>query len=104
MDALILLDRGGRAIRLTDERRLHILEHPEMYAQLDRIRETVAEPDVIIATTVDQSVHVYHRLYEQTPITRKYLLVAVKQLEEDAFVLTAFYSSRLKKGTIIWQA
>ncbi|MDX2139091.1 MAG: hypothetical protein SF123_13460 [Chloroflexota bacterium] len=99
-----MLDRDGRAIRLTDERRLHILEHPEMDDQLDRIRETVANPDVIVATTVDESVHVYHRLYEQTPVTRKYMLVAVKLLAEDAFVLTAFYSSRLKKGTIIWRA
>lgn len=103
-DTIILIDHNGREIRLTAERRDHILEHPEMADQFERIQETVKTPESVIATTADDTVHVYHRYYETTPVTSKFLLVAVKVLEDDAFVLTAFFSRREKKGTVIWTA
>ena len=103
-DTIILIDHTEREIQLTQERYQHILEHPEMVEQMDKIRQTIAEPEVIIATSADETVHVYHRHYATTPVTSKFLLVAVKVLEDDAFVLTAFFSSRQKKGTVIWQA
>ena len=99
----ILVDYHQRAIRLSEERRTHILEHPEMSGQFEWIKETVATPDFVVATFVDPSVYVYHRFYPQTPVTRKYLLVAVKITTNDAFVLTAFFSSRSKKGVTVWQ-
>lgn len=103
-DAIILIDHAGREIRLTMERRNHILEHPEMVGQFERIQETIQTPETVIATTTDDTVHVYHRYYETTPVTSKFLLVAIKLLEDDAFVLTAFFSRREKKGTVIWTA
>ena len=75
-----------------------------MDGQLERIRETVARPEVAIATVSDEAVRVYHRHYTVTPVTSKYLLVAVKIVEDDAFVLTAFFSSRQKKGKLVWRA
>ena len=99
----LLIDYSGRTIRLSEERRAHILEHPEMSSQFDRLKATVALPDFVVATLADPSVHVYHRLYPQTPVTRKYMLVAVKLLPDNAFVLTAFFSSRRKKGVTVWQ-
>lgn len=103
-DTMILIDHKGREIRLTAERRDHILEHPEMAEQFERIQETVKTPESVIVTTADDTVHVYHRYYETTPVTSKFLLVAVKMLEDDAFVLTAFFSRREKKGIVIWTA
>ncbi len=103
-DTIILIDHEGREIRLTAERREHILEHPEMAEQFERIQETIKSPETIITTTADDTVHVYHRYYETTPVTSKFLLVAVKVLEDDAFVLTAFFSRREKKGIVIWTA
>ncbi len=97
------VDYQGRSIRLPHERWKHILEHPEIAEQQERIIETLAKPELIVATEADPDVHAYHRLYPQTPVTRKYLIVAVKVLADDAFVLTAFFSGRLKKGQILWQ-
>ncbi|MBI5667769.1 MAG: hypothetical protein HZC41_07150 [Chloroflexi bacterium] len=102
-DFEILVDYAGRLIRLTDERWQHILDHAEMVGQRERLVETLLTPDTVISTVKDEAVYVYHRLYETTPVTRKYLIVAVKILAEDAFVITAFYSNRLKKGEVIWQ-
>lgn len=103
-DTMTLIDHEGREIRLTKERRDHILEHPEMTHQLARIQETVETPESVITSAADDTVHVYQRYYEMTPVTSKFLLVAVKLLEDDAFVLTAFYSRREKRGTVIWKA
>jgi hypothetical protein len=102
-DFEILRDHQGLAIRLTDERWEHILGHPEMVGQRERLTETLASPDIVTATVKDDTVRAYHRLYEKTPVTRKYMVVAVKLLADDAFVVTAFYSSRVKKGNVTWQ-
>ena len=75
-----------------------------MDGQLEHIRETVARPEVVIVTDSDETVRVYHRHYTHTPVTSEYLLVAVKIVEDDAFVLTAFFSSRQKKGKLVWRA
>jgi len=101
-DTEILTDCLGREVRLTAERWAHILEHPEMADQRARLEETLAAPDIVIATVKDGTVHTYHRLYETTPVTRKFLVVAVKIEAQDAFVLTAYFTSRLKKGSIVW--
>jgi hypothetical protein len=103
-DTTILTDDEGREIRLTAERREHILEHPEMVDPFERIVETVNKPEMVVATNADDTVHVYHRYYETTPVTSKFLQVAVKMLGDDAFVLTAFFSRRKKRGTILWKA
>ena len=97
------VDYQSRSIRLTDERRQHILKHPEMAAQFPRVQETLAKPDFVICTTADETVHVYHRYYEETPVTRKFLLVVVKHQQGDSFVLTAFFSNRPKNGTVVWR-
>jgi len=95
-------DLNGRHIRLTEERMQHILEHLEMQGQIERIAETLKFPDVIVASKYDPSVHLYHRFYEVTPVESKYLVVTVKFLEDDAFMLTAFFTDRKKKGDRIW--
>ena len=98
----VLSDYQGRAVRLTGERWAHILDHPEMVGQRERLVEALAEPDIVIATLTDEAVLAYHRLYETTPVTRKYLVVVVKTAPEDAFILTAYFTSRLKKGQVVW--
>ena len=98
-----LIDYRGQTIRLTNERWTHILDHPEMMGQRERISEALLMTDDVIATAKDETVHTYHKFYEQTPVTKKYLIVAVKIAADDAFVLTAFFSSRSKKGNVVWQ-
>jgi hypothetical protein len=102
--ALVFLDFNQQSIRLTEERHNHLLQHPEMEGQLDRIGEVLAAPHQIVATRIDPSVHVYQRFYENTPVSSKYLLVVVKKTDVDTFILTAFYSRKPKSGDIIWSA
>ena len=64
----LLVDYAGRSARLTGERRGHVLNHPEMVGQEGRIAETLRQPDVIIASVKDESVHLYHKLYTRAPV------------------------------------
>lgn len=97
----ILTDYAGVDIRLTDERLEHIERRPEMDGQLDRIEETLAQPDELRRSDRDEQVHLYYRRYAETPVTEKLLLVVVKRESESPFVITAFYTDRLKSGTPI---
>lgn len=47
----------------------------------------------------DETVHLYHKRYEKTPVTEKLLLVVVKVDAKSPFVITAFFTDRLKSGT-----
>ena len=59
----ILIDHEGRAIRLTDERLAHILEHPEMRGMEGRIEETVMRPEKVLESLSDPQARLYYRFY-----------------------------------------
>jgi hypothetical protein len=62
-------DYEGTGIRLTDERLDHIERRPELQAQLDRIEETLQDPDEVRESDQDDTVVLYHRKYPDTPVT-----------------------------------
>jgi hypothetical protein len=41
----------NRTIRITDERWQHIIEHPEMLEQRDKLIETIIAPSVVIESS-----------------------------------------------------
>jgi len=81
-----IYDHQGMGIRLTDERLAHILEHPE------RIMESLSDPKA----------RLYYRFYVGTMVGDKFLCVVVKIVGEEAFVLTAYLTDRIKRGVLIW--
>ena len=105
MHSLIFLvvDQLKRTIRLTKERHQHIVERLEMTGQEDRIRETIALPDIVKVSRHDPHALCYYRWYEATPVTKKHLLCIVKVLNHEGFVVTAFYTDRVKEGKTEWQ-
>jgi hypothetical protein len=97
----LLSDYAGEEIRLTDERLDHIRRRPEMDGQIERIEETLQQPDEVRTSDQDDTVRLYHRRYAETPVTEKILLVVVKYDTDSPFVITAFFTDRLKSGTTI---
>ena len=98
----ILRDFEGRAIRLTDERLAHILEHPEMQAMEGRIEETLRKPEKVLESLADSEARLYYRLYVATRVGDKRLCVVVKVAENDAFILTAYLMNRPAGGRQLW--
>ena len=98
----ILIDYEGRAIRLTDERLHHIVEHPEMRGMEDRIEETLRSPEKVLESLSGPEARLYYRLYLGTRVGDKHLCVVVKLAENDAFVLTAYLMARPAGGKQLW--
>jgi hypothetical protein len=97
-------DIHNRNIRLTEERQEHIeTDHPEMSGQINKIQETVSNPDKIVRSRTDPDVELFYRHYDATPVTEKYLCVVVKVLVDDIFIITAYFTDKIKKGEILWE-
>ena len=86
-------DKTGRTIHLTRERWSHIQKHPEMSHQLEQISETLIQPDTIKKVEYDKDVRFYYRYFK---FMRKYLLVSVKYLNGKGFIITSFYTDKIK--------
>ena len=98
----ILRDYQGLAIRLTDERLAHILEHPEMASMERAIEATLRHPQAVIQSLSDEQARLYYRFYMGTMVGDKYLCVVVKVRAAAAFVLTAYLTDKVKKGEQLW--
>lgn len=94
-------DYRGREIRLTQERQEHSeAEHPEMRGQAHRIRDTLLNPEAVIRSSTD-SVELFYRHYDATPVGDKLLCVVVTTLG-DPFIITAYFTDTVKRGDILW--
>jgi len=95
-----VISKNNISIRLTDERWNHIIsEHAELKESQDVILETVANPEQILAGNDGEYLAV--RAIE----TDKWMIVVYRELEEDGFIITAFWTRRqtsLERRTIIW--
>ena len=91
---LIVRSRNGVPVRLTDERWRHVVSrHPEMESQRERTLETLAEPDMIQQGDFGELLAI--RLYPDTPLTRKFMVVAYREMTpKEGFVLTAYLTTR----------
>jgi len=95
----ILVNNKKEFIRLTDERYSHIEnDHPEMKGQLLRMEETLTAPETVEVSKSDSSVELYYRFYSKTPVTSKYMCVVVKSNGEDKFIITSYFTDKIKKG------
>ena len=97
-------DIHNRRIRLTDERQEHIeVDHPEMLGQIDKIQETLSNPDIIVRSRTDPDVELFYRHYDITPVTEKYLCVVLKVLVGDLFIITAYLTDTIKRDEMLWE-
>lgn len=97
-------DIHNRSILLTDERLNHIENfYPEMEGQIDKIQETLLNPDVIIKSKTDSDIELFYQNYDVTPVTKKYFCIVVKILTDNTFIITAYFTKTIKKGAILWE-
>jgi hypothetical protein len=98
----ILYDFQGLAIRLTDERLAHILEHPEMQGMEVAMADTLERPERVVQSLGDPQARLYDRFCIGTRVGDKFLCVPVKVVPGDAFVLTAYLTDKIKQGVQLW--
>lgn len=102
---ILLDDLNKRTIRLTDERRIHIEnDHPEMKDQIEKIKETLLDPEIIVLSNTDSSIEMFYKYYKITPVTSKHMCILIKVLESDQFIITSYFTNSIKKGEVIWKS
>ena len=85
-----------RRIRLTGTQWRHIRKRRELHDQLGNMQETLSSPDAVFYVPYEDAHH-YYKFYSQTPVGSKYMLVIVKHLNGEGFVITCFYARRISK-------
>ena len=98
----MLKDCFGHAVRLTDERLAHILEHEEMQGMAAEVERVLREPQLVRRSRSDATVRLFYEFYAQTIVGGKWLCVVVKYAEGDAFVVTAYLTDKPKAGEDLW--
>jgi len=98
-----VISKLGKQIRLTRPQWIHILEHhKEMENQTEKLRETLKYPD-FIAYNESEDTYRYYKLFPETPVSSKHVLVITKHLNGDGFIITAFFLRKIReKGIVIW--
>jgi hypothetical protein len=93
----------SKKIVLTKRAYGHISErHPEVSAVLKMIKQTLVDPQVIRKSTYDDNVWLFYRLFNKTPVGRKYLMVGVKLYNDHGTVITSYFTDKIKLGDQIW--
>lgn len=97
----IVTSKNGVPIRLMDERWFHICEnHDDLAGHYDDVLSTIEDPDYIIGGYGEALIAL------RKMARSKFLAVVYKETgKEDGFVITAFFTSKLKleKEVILWQ-
>jgi hypothetical protein len=99
----ILIDYQNKRIRLTEERRSHILQHSEVRELEAEFGKVLKTPEFVVQSRTDDNVNLYYRYYLKTQVGDKWLCVVVKDIVDDSFILTAYLTDKIKTGEIIWQ-
>ena len=98
----LLQDCFGNKVRLTGERLVHILEHPEMTGIEIQIERVLRQPQIVRGSLSEVAVRLFYAFYAQTVLGGKWLCVVVKYGENDAFVVTAYLTDKPKAGEDLW--
>ncbi len=90
-------DRSGRIVYLSKERWIHMAsEHPAVANKIEDVKDVVLNPLIIKESEYDPNVRYYYKYYKNIKLSAKYLLVAVKYINGEGYIITSFYTSRIK--------
>ena len=99
MPVFEIISKIEKKIRLTEMQWAHIVyKHPEMENQLEKMILTLIIPDLVYYSPREEN-YQYYKYFDETPITKKYLLVIVKHLNDEGFIITSFFISKIKRFT-----
>ena len=60
-------------------------------------------PDEVRHRIRSSEVWLFYKFYDKSPVTQKYMLVAVEVLDGEGFIVTVFFTDKIKKGDLIWK-
>jgi len=95
-----VISKLNKRVRLTEVQWAHIqYKHKELNAEIQKIELALKQPDIIYYSKTDV-LYYYYKHFDQTPVSNKYLLLVVKHLNGEGFVVTAFFCSKIRKANM----
>lgn len=91
----------GRKVRTTKDywQRIITIKHRELKYGIDEAKQTLTEPNEIRQSVTDETILLYAKSFQQYDI----LIVVVKVLNGDGFLVTVYHTTEYKqKGKLIW--
>ena len=86
--------KSGKIVHLSHERWTHIVQkHQDLSGSLEKIRETIIEPSFIKENRYEKEIRDYYKYYKED---KRYLLVAVKYLNDEGFTTTSFFTKKVQ--------
>ena len=93
MDIFEIKDKYGKKVKLPRERWNHITsEHPQLVNVLEVMIDTILNPTFLKQSPHDRNVKYYYKKIKEK---RRYLMVAVKYLNGEGYVITSFYTRKI---------
>jgi len=93
----------GRRIRLTEVQWLHVVFfHPEVEREQGKIREVLAKPEIVVEGATEDT-RICYRFYSSMPVASKYLAVVIKVLDGEGFIITSYFTERVRRGKVLWR-
>ena len=81
MKTEVFTDYLGRDVRLTAERRKHILDHPEMQEWVEKIPDVLARPDRVVRSRFDPESELFYVWKTRTRVGAKCLIRSFTVIE-----------------------
>ena len=90
----------GYRVFLTRNRWRQIIrtKHPALKGHEKEVRDCLESPDVIRESGKDADVHLYYAAAEEGHVR----VVVAPAEDTDRFVVTAYFTTNIKKGTELW--
>ena len=89
-----VIDKTGRKIYMPVSSWKHInLHHPDVSNKFEDIKDVVITPLIIKQDIGDEGLHYYYKYFKSK---RTYLLVLVRYLNGEGFIITSFYVKNIK--------
>ena len=96
MNLFEITDKSGRKLRLTKRQWSHIRKkHPEV-ENFEDIEQTLKNPLKIINYSLDETIAYYYKYFKHRIFSDKYLLVLVKYLNGEGYIITAYFEEYIR--------
>ncbi len=89
----------GKRISVTASywRKIIRFKHPALAGKEAQVQQTLTDADEVRESKADSTVKLYYRFYGTA-----HLCVVSKHLNNEGFVITAYFTDRIKEGVTIW--
>ena len=74
------------------------VKHPSIEGKEKDVKETLASPEEIRVSKKDKEVYLFYKRYRN-----KFLCVVVRINKQKGFIVTAYYTEKVKEGELKWK-